>query len=62
MFEEIAPGGNINFLLRTSAENKGSVYNKNRNIPYRELTQWTKDTRIISSGIEVQKPHPIFFV
>jgi hypothetical protein len=39
MFEEIVPGANINFLLRTSAEKKGSAYNKNRNIPYRELTQ-----------------------
>jgi hypothetical protein len=62
MFEEIVPGGNINFLLCTSGEKKGSVYNKNRNIPYRESTQWTNDTRIISSRIEVQNHTPFFFV
>jgi hypothetical protein len=39
MFEEVVSFGYFNFLLHASAERKGSVYNKNRNIPYRGLTQ-----------------------
>jgi hypothetical protein len=39
MFEDVVPFGCFNFLLHVSAERKGSVYNKNRNVSYRGSTQ-----------------------